>query len=70
MAITLPLSVALPTRPTLRPGEAYRALGISRQSASQWRQRHGMPAAGDDGLIDTAALAAWLNRRGRSVRWL
>ena len=70
MAITLPLSVALPTRPTIRPGEAYEALGISRQSAAQWRARHGIPGAGDDGMIDTAALAGWRASRGVLPLWL
>jgi len=60
MAISLPPSVALPTRPTLRPGEAYAAIGCSRQNAEQWRKRHGFPVTGPDGMIDAAALAAWL----------
>ena len=61
--LDLPAIAYLRTRPSLRPGEVYAAVGASRQRVHQWRSRgHGFPAT-VGGRIDTAALAQWLSER-------
>lgn len=68
--ITVPTHVLLPAGRSLRPMQAYRALGIGRATARRWRDRHGLPgAARRGGSIDTQALAAWLVARGTKIQW-
>lgn len=67
----LPDAVTLPVRPTIAPGRAYAAIGVSRQVAAIWRRRYGFPESDiQTGYLDTSALAAWLTARGVGVRWL
>lgn len=46
----------------MRAGAAYRAMGITRQTATNWRRLWGMPAT-ERGRIDSRALALWLAER-------
>lgn len=67
----LPGVVILPVRPTISPGTAYAALGVSRQVAAIWREREGFPHAdARTGFLDTASLAGWLAAHNCRVRWI
>ena len=66
--IRLPAVVHLRTAPALPAGEVHEALGVSRQLVHVWRRNRGFPAS-EAGLLDTAAVAAFLARNGARVVW-
>lgn len=69
--ITVPKSVQLPAGATLKPMQAYRALGISRVTAKRWRASWAFPGATRrGGGIDTQHLAMWLTANGCRVEWI
>lgn len=65
----LPVRVVLPTRPALSPGDLYRATGISKATAYNWRRKYAFPVAVKPGVINIADVAAWYVRFGVKVDW-
>lgn len=62
--------VALPLARHISRTTVRKQFGVSRQTISKWRARHGFPKADETGEIEAAAILAWARLHNVQIEWV